>query len=193
MLFSCAGSLADPNSAAYRSLPRVKTMIQRILEQLIFASRWLLVPIYLALAAILILFGVKATQETIHLFDRVLVMTATEVVMAGLALIDLALIANLLMMVVLSSYETFVSTIDLGEGQQKPAWLGRMDAATLKIKLAVSIVAISSIHLLKAFMNFKTGDTQELFWLMVVHIAFVLSALLMALIDKIAFSQHRQH
>ena len=81
-------------------------MIQRILEQLIFASRWLLVPIYLALAAILILFGVKATQETIHLFDRVLVMTATEVVMAGLALIDLALIANLLMMVVLSSYET---------------------------------------------------------------------------------------
>ena len=83
--------------------------------------------------------------------------------------------------------------MDLGEGQQKPAWLGRMDAATLKIKLAVSIVAISSIHLLKAFMNFKTGDTQELFWLMVVHIAFVLSALLMALIDKIAFSQHRQH
>ena len=183
--------VADPNSPA--RLPRVKTMIERILEQLIFASRWLLVPIYLALAAILILFGVKAVQETIHLFERVLVMTETEVVMAGLALIDLALIANLLVMVVLSSYETFVSTLDLSEGQKKPSWLGRMDAATLKIKLAVSIVAISSIHLLKAFMNFRVGDTQELFWLMVVHIAFVISALLMAFVDKIAFSPHRQH
>ena len=166
-------------------------MVERILEQLIFASRWLLVPIYLSLAAVLVLFGVKAVQETIHLFERVLVMSETQIVLAGLALIDLALIANLLVMVVLSSYETFVSTINLTAGQQKPSWLGRMDAATLKIKLAISIVAISSIHLLKAFMNFDGGEEQEIFWLMVVHMAFVVSALLVALIDKIAFSHHR--
>lgn len=166
-------------------------MIERILQQLIFASRWLLVPIYLSLAAILILFGIKAVQETAHLFAQVFIMTETEIVLAGLALIDLALIANLLVMVILSSYETFVSTLNLVEGQRKPSWLGKMDAATLKIKLAVSIVAISSIHLLKAFMNFKTSDTEELFWLMVVHIAFVVSALLMALVDKIVFSRHR--
>lgn len=166
-------------------------MVERILEQLIFASRWLLVPIYLALASMLALFGVKAVQETVHLFERVLVMNETEIVLAGLALVDLALIANLLVMVVLSSYETFVSPINLTENQQKPSWLGRMDAATLKIKLAVSIVAISSIHLLKAFMNFNGGEEREIFWLMVIHIAFVVSALLLALIDKIAFSHHR--
>ncbi|MBK8509801.1 MAG: TIGR00645 family protein [Candidatus Competibacter sp.] len=166
-------------------------MVERILDQLIFASRWLLVPIYLALASILVIFGIKAVQEAIHLFEQVLVISATEIVLAGLALIDLVLIANLLVMVVLSSYETFVSTIDLVAGQQKPSWLGRMDAATLKIKLAVSIVAISSIHLLKAFMNFEGGEEKKFFWLIIAHLTFVISALLMAFIDKIAFSHHR--
>ena len=169
----------------------VKQMVERILDQLIFASRWLLVPIYLALASILVLFGIKAVQEAIHLFEQVLVISATEIVLAGLALIDLVLIANLLVMVVLSSYETFVSTIDLVPGQHKPSWLGRMDAATLKIKLAVSIVAISSIHLLKAFMNFEGGEEKKFFWLIIAHLTFVISALLMAFIDKIAFSHHR--
>lgn len=168
-------------------------MMERFLEQLIFASRWLLVPIYLALAAILVLFSIKAVQETTHLFAQVLVMSETEVVLAGLALIDLALIANLLVMVILSSYETFVSTMDLAKGQEKPSWLGKMDAATLKIKLAVSIVAISSIHLLKTFMNLHKGGEVEIFWLVIVHLTFVVSALLMALVDRIAFSQHRQH
>ncbi|MBL8259452.1 MAG: TIGR00645 family protein [Candidatus Competibacteraceae bacterium] len=166
-------------------------MVERMLEQLIFASRWLLVPIYLSLAAVLVLFGIKAVQETIHLFEQVLVMSETQIVLAGLALIDLALIANLLVMVVLSSYETFVSTLDLTPRQRKPSWLGRMDAATLKIKLAISIVAISSIHLLKAFMNFDGGEEKQLLWLIIAHLAFVVSALLLALIDKIAFSHHR--
>lgn len=166
-------------------------MMERFLEQLIFASRWLLVPIYLALAAILVLFSVKAVQEAIHLFSQVLAMSETEIVLAGLALIDLALIANLLVMVILSSYETFISPLDLAEGQEKPSWLGKMDAATLKIKLAVSIVAISSIHLLKAFMNLHKLDETEIFWLAAVHLTFVVSTLLMALVDRIAFSQHR--
>ena len=168
-------------------------LIERIIEQTILASRWLLVPVYLALAATLAVFGIKAVQETIHLFEKVLIMSEIEITLAVLALIDLALIANLLVMVILSSYETFVSTLDLAEGQEKPSWLGKVDAATLKIKLAVSIVAISSIHLLRAFMNVGGNEQKEIFWLVVVHLTFVVSALLMAVIDKIAFAEHRRH
>ncbi|MEI2769572.1 MAG: TIGR00645 family protein [Candidatus Competibacter sp.] len=166
-------------------------LIERIIEQLILASRWLLVPVYLALAATLAVFGIKAVQEAIHLLEKVLVMTEVEIVLAVLALIDLALIANLLVMVILSGYETFVSTLDVEEGQEKPSWLGKVDAATLKIKLAVSIVAISSIHLLRAFMNSGGIDDKEILWLVIVHLTFVVSALLLAVIDKIAFAQHR--
>jgi uncharacterized protein (TIGR00645 family) len=168
-------------------------LIERIIEQTILASRWLLVPVYLALAATLAVFGIKAVQETIHLFEKVLIMSEIEITLAVLALIDLALIANLLVMVILSGYETFVSTLDLAEGQEKPSWLGKVDAATLKIKLAVSIVAISSIHLLRAFMNVGGNEQKEIFWLVVVHLTFVVSALLMAVIDKIAFAEHRRH
>ncbi len=166
-------------------------LIERIIEQLILASRWLLVPVYLALAATLAVFGIKAIQEAVHLLEKVLVMTEVEIVLAVLSLIDLALIANLMVMVILSGYETFVSTLDLEEGQEKPSWLGKVDAATLKIKLAVSIVAISSIHLLRAFMNAGGIDDKEILWLVIVHLTFVVSALLLAVIDKIAFAQHR--
>ncbi|HRF64033.1 MAG TPA: YqhA family protein, partial [Candidatus Competibacter sp.] len=93
--------------------------------------------------------------------------------------------------VILSGYETFVSTLDVEEGQEKPSWLGKVDASTLKIKLAVSIVAISSIHLLRAFMNSGGIDDKEILWLVIVHLTFVVSALLLAVIDKIAFAQHR--
>lgn len=168
-------------------------LIERTIEQLILASRWLLVPVYLALASVLVVFGIKVVQETIHLFQKILIMSETEIVLAALALIDLALVANLMVMVILSSYETFVSSIDLEEGQEKPSWLGRLDASTLKIKLAVAIVAISAIHLLKAFMNVGSIKENEMMWLAIVHLAFVVSALLMAAIDKLAFAQHRQH
>lgn len=173
--------------------------IELLLERFILLSRWLLAPLYLALIAILILFAVKAYQEVIHLFTAIVTITETDLVLAALALIDLALVANLLVMVVLSSYETFVSNIDVYEGQEKPSWLGKIDAATIKLKLAVAIVAISSIHLLKAFMTAPPHDgdqplwNNQLFWLVIIHMTFVLSALLMAVIDRIAFAPHRNH
>ncbi len=105
--------------------------IELLLERFILLSRWLLAPLYLALIAILILFAVKAYQEVIHLFTAIVTITETDLVLAALAMIDLALVANLLVMVVLSSYETFVSNLDVYEGQEKPAWLGKIDAATI--------------------------------------------------------------
>ena len=171
--------------------------LETLFEQCILLSRWLLVPIYLALAAVLVLFTIKAFQEVIHLFAIITTAKEVDLILSVLALIDMALVANLLVMVILSSYETFVSSIDVGEGQEKPSWLGRIDAATLKVKLAVAIVAISSIHLLKAFMTTMGGQddvsvwNNQLFWLVVIHLTFVLSALGMAVIDRIAFTQHR--
>jgi uncharacterized protein (TIGR00645 family) len=165
--------------------------IETLLEQCIVLSRWLLVPVYLALAATLILFTIKAFQEVIHLFATIATISEVDLILSVLTLIDLALVANLLVIVILSSYETFVSKLDLAEGQEKPSWLGRIDAATLKTKLAIAIVAISSIHLLKAFMKIGSGDPEPLFWLVVTHLTFVLSALLIAVINRIAFAPHR--
>lgn len=173
--------------------------IEMLLERTILLSRWLLAPLYLALVGVLILFTVKAAQEVIHLFDIILTVSETDLILAVLALVDMVLVANLLVMVILSSYETFVSALDTAEGQEKPSWLGKIDAATIKIKLAVAIVAISSIHLLRAFMTAPSQDTDQplwnnqLFWLVVIHLTFVVSALVMAWIDRIAFAPHREH
>jgi uncharacterized protein (TIGR00645 family) len=171
--------------------------IETLLERTILLSRWLLAPLYLVLITVLILFTVKAVQEVIHLFAIIWTVSETDLILSVLALVDMVLVANLLVMVILSSYETFVSALDTAEGQEKPSWLGKIDAATIKIKLAVAIVAISSIHLLKAFMTSPSQDTNEplwnneLFWLVVIHLTFVISALVMAWIDRIAFAPHR--
>lgn len=172
--------------------------LEILLEKGILLSRWLLVPLYLALIAALVLFTIKAFQEVFHLFAIIISATEVDLILTVLALVDLVLIANLLVMVILSSYESFVSSFDVDQ-QERPAWLGRIDAATLKIKLAVAIVAISSIHLLKAFMAPFSPDRDQaawnhhLFWLVVIHLTFVVSALLMAVIDRLAFAEHRHH
>ncbi|HRY14948.1 MAG: TIGR00645 family protein [Candidatus Competibacteraceae bacterium] len=174
-------------------------VVEMFLERIILLSRWLLAPLYLALIAVLILFTVKAVQEAVHLFQIILGASETDLILSVLALIDMVLVANLLVMVILSSYETFVSALDTTGDQEKPSWLGKIDAATIKIKLAVAIVAISSIHLLKAFMTAPphNGDqplwNNHLFWLVVIHLTFVVSALGMAVVDRIAFAQHRSH
>jgi uncharacterized protein (TIGR00645 family) len=167
--------------------------MERIIEKLILASRWLLVPLYLALASVLGIFAVRAVQEVMHLFAIVATATESELVLAVLGFIDLTLVANLLVMVVLSGYETFISRIDTDEGEEKPSWLGKVDAGTLKIKLSVSIVAISAIHLLGAFINIEHYNNQQLLWLVIIHLTFVVSALLLTFIDKIAFSPRRDH
>ncbi len=177
----------------------IMKFLETLIERTILLSRWLLAPLYLALVAVLILFTVQAVKEVIHLFTDIPSLTETQLVLSVLALMDMALVANLLVMVILSSYETFVSALDTAEGQEKPSWLGKIDAATVKLKLAVAIVAISSIHLLKAFMTASPQAPSAslwdntLFWLVVIHLTFVLSALGMAWIDRIAFAAHRDH
>jgi len=163
-------------------------MIERTTETILYASRWLLAPIYLGLSLGLIILGVKFFQEIIHVVPLLFSMKETEVVLLILSLIDIALVGGLLVMVMLSGYENFVSAIDIKEGDEKLGWLGKMDAGSLKQKVAASIVAISSIHLLKAFMNADHIENEKLMWYVLIHLTFVLSALGMAVVDKM--NQH---
>ena len=114
-------------------------MIERIAEKFLYASRWLLAPIYLGLSFGLLVLGIKFFQEVIHVFPLILETKEADLVLLILSLIDLSLVGGLLVMVMLSGYENFVSSIDIDEGSEKLSWLGKMDAGSLKQKVAASI------------------------------------------------------
>jgi uncharacterized protein (TIGR00645 family) len=168
-------------------------MIERIIEKLLFASRWILAPVYLGMSIALVALGIKFFEEAWHVIGYVLTMSESDLVLTLLAMIDLVLVGSLIVMVMFSGYENFVSRIDIeGEGD-KLGWLGKLDAGTLKLKVAASIVAISSIHLLRAFMNAQEIPNDKLMWYVIIHLTFVVSAVLMGVLDKMAFSAHREH
>lgn len=150
-----------------------------------YASRWLLAPIYFGLSLSLLALGIKFFQEIIHTVPHLIEITEADLVLKLLALIDLALVGGLLVMVMLSSYENFVSRLDIGEDAEKLSWLGKMDAASLKNKVASSIVAISSIHLLRLFMEAQEVANDKLMWYVIIHLTFVASAVAMGLLDKV--------
>ncbi|MBF0167198.1 MAG: TIGR00645 family protein [Alphaproteobacteria bacterium] len=169
-------------------------MLENFVEKLLFASRWLLVPMYLGLSLVLIVLAISFGIEGFHLLAHLITTGEGDVILAALGLIDIVLVSNLIVMVILSGYENFVSTIDVArEEKGSLSWMGKVDAGTLKIKVAASIVAISSIHLLKAFMNVRDYSNDALIALVGIHLTFVLSALMLAWIDKIAFAAHREH
>lgn len=159
--------------------------MERFIESTMYASRWLLAPIYMGLSLAVLLLGVKFFQEALHIFPAIFDMKEADLVLVTLSLVDMALVGGLLVMVMLSGYENFVSAIDLEEGQEKLSWLGKLDAGSLKQKVAASIVAISSIHLLKAFMAAREIPNDKLMWYVIIHMTFVLSALGMAYVDRI--------
>lgn len=171
----------------------VPNPLERVLESGLYLSRWLLAPIYLGLSIAVFALGIKFFQELFHVAAHILEMSESYVVLTALSLIDLTLVSSLILMVMFSGYENFVSRIDLAESEQKLEWLGKLDANTLKLKVAASIVAISSIHLLRVFMELRQISNDKLLWYVVLHMSFVVSALLMALLDRIAFASHRAH
>ena len=168
-------------------------MIEKALERLLFACRWLLAPLYLGLALALLVLGIKFFQEAYHVVSEVLSLTESDLVLIVLAMIDIVLVGSLIVMVMFSGYENFVSRIDRDDDTDTPAWLSKLDAGTLKLKVAVSIVAISSIHLLKVFMNAEQTDNDKIMWYIILHMTFVVSAVLLGVLDRIAFASHRKH
>ncbi|AZG74879.1 TIGR00645 family protein [Shewanella livingstonensis] len=159
--------------------------MEKVFERLMYASRWIMAPIYLGLSLILFALGIKFFQEIFHIIPNIFSIKEVDLVLITLSLIDITLVGGLLIMVMFSGYENFVSQLDVGENSEKLSWLGKMDAGSLKNKVAASIVAISSIHLLKVFMNAENIANDKIMWYLLIHITFVLSAFAMGYLDKI--------
>src|SRR5918998_1971016 len=170
------------------------TAMQRVehgLEAVLFGSRWLMAPFYLLMVAALGMLLVKFAQESWHIVTHTLSMTESEAVLAVLSLIDITLTGNLLLMVLFAGYENFVSKMNVGDHEDRPEWMGKVDFAGLKLKLIASIVAISGINLLKHFMaldpdNMSSGKEHQLFWMVIIHLVFIASGVMLAFMDRIA-------
>jgi uncharacterized protein (TIGR00645 family) len=166
-----------------------KNSVETTFEKSLFASRWLMAPMYLGLAVALAMLTVIFVKELLYYLPQMLELSAEKMILVALTLIDLTLAANLLLIVMFSGYESFVSKFDFDAGADKPGWMGKVDFGGLKMKLIASIVAISGSPLLKRFMEISDLETAvtfgetEMFWLVVIHLTFVVSGVLMALMD----------
>lgn len=159
--------------------------MEKLIERLMYASRWLMAPIYLGLSLVLIALGIKFFQEIFHVLPNILTMKEVDLLLITLSLVDLVLVGGLIVMVMFSGYENFVSRLDVDESADKLGWLGKLDSNSLKNKVAASIVAISSIHLLKVFMNTPNIADGKIKLYILLHITFVASAFAMGFLDKI--------
>lgn len=163
--------------------------LERLLEAGLFGGRWLLVPMYVGLVLVLPLLVWVFLAEVIHEAPRLLTpdVQAEDAILLALSLVDLSLAGNLILIVILSGYENFVSKIDTGKGVDRPSWMGKVDFSSLKMKLIASIVAISAISLLKSFMSLTDHPESQntLMWQVAIHMTFLASGVFMALMDWI--------
>ena len=160
--------------------------VEKAFEQALFACRWLLAPFYAGLALILIVLLIKFAQEFWHISSTAFTASEPEVILGVLSLVDMTFTGSLLVIVIFSGYENFVSKIDHSQHRDWPEWMGTIDFTGLKLKLLSSIVAISAIQLLKQFMSLKSITDRELAWYVGIHLVFVVSSVLLALTDRIA-------
>lgn len=179
---------AEPKTAAGEDTPP----LERAIEAAIFNSRWLMAPMYLGLVACLAILCVIFFRELVTKLPALLTMGENEIILLVLTLIDLSLAGNLVLIVLFSGYENFVSKIEAAHGDRdRPSWMGTLDFSGLKIKLIASIVAISGIHLLKVFMNVEDYTVLQLTWLTAIHVTFVLSGIAFAAMDWIESKAHQ--
>ena len=164
--------------------------VERLIERTIFGSRWLLAPFYLGLILGLVALLAKFVLQVIDLLGHVLSGGGDEITLGILSLIDLSLKANLVLMVVFAGYESFISRLDVGKDEGRLGWMGQVGFGDLKLKLLASVVAITAIHLLEGFLNVEHQSDRGLAWLVGIHMAFVISAVLLALMDRISGRGH---
>jgi uncharacterized protein (TIGR00645 family) len=159
--------------------------MEQLIEKAMYATRWLMAPIYLGLSLALLALGIKFFQEVFHIMPIIFSMKEVDLILVILSLIDITLVGGLIVMVMFSGYENFVSRLDIEGDGEKLGWLGKLDSNSLKNKVAASIVAISSIHLLKVFMDTENIPNDKIMWYLLIHMTFVLSAFAMGYLDKI--------
>ena len=166
--------------------------MESLFEKLFYSARWILAPLFLGLSLALLALALKFFQEVWHVLPHVFELSESDLILSLLSMVDMGLVGGLIVMVMYSSYENFVSRLDLDEkDSERLGWLGKMDAGSLKNKVAASIVAISSIHLLRIFMNISTIENDKLRWYVIVLLTFVLSALVMCWIDLLTRKAHQ--
>ena len=164
----------------------------RPIPLLIFSSRWLQLPLYIGLIVAQGVYVVLFLKELWHLFAHAFDFSEQQIMLAVLGLIDVVMISNLLVMVIVGGYETFVSRLNLEGHPDQPEWLSHVNASVLKIKLAMAIIGISSIHLLKTFINAKSYDAQTIVAQTCIHVVFLLSAMAIAYTDRIMMRTQQQ-
>lgn len=160
--------------------------VERFLEALIFGSRWLLAPFYVGLVLGIGLLLVKFVKTFITSAGVVFSGNSGEAMLAILSLVDIALVANLLLIIIFAGYENFVSKIDIGDHEDRPSWMGHVTFSDLKLKLIGSIVAISGIELLKYFVNVREANRDDMLWAIIIHLVLVFSAVMFALMDRLS-------
>lgn len=159
-------------------------------EKIIFASRWIQAPLYIGLIIGGILYAYKFIIELIHLCTTINELTETALMLGILTLVDITMVANLLIMVIIGGYSTFVSRLDIDKHEDKPEWLQKINAGTLKVKLAGSLIGVSGIHLLITFINIKSYESEQVMWQVIIHLVFLLSSVLLAWSEKILHEKH---
>lgn len=165
---------------------------QSIFSKIIFASRWLQLPIYLGLIVVQGIYAYKFLKSLWNLLTNLTVMDENAIMLAVLGLIDVVMIANLLTMVIVGGYETFVSRLNVDNHPDQPEWLDHVNASVLKVKLSMAIISISSIHLLQTFINASKLSSDTMMWQVIIHISFILSAIGVAYTDKLLHHAHVQ-
>jgi uncharacterized protein (TIGR00645 family) len=169
-------------------------LLERVIEWVIYTSRWLMAPVYLGLIAALGILIVTFFRELYLQVPQVLTMDETDIILLVLTLVDLSLAGNLVLIILFTGYESFVSKIESAhKDRDRPDWMGTLDFSGLKIKLIASIVAISGIHLLKIFMNLDNYTEKQLLWYTIIHITFIFSGVCVAIMDWIEEKSHEVH
>ena len=166
---------------------------RRILSNSIFGSRWIQAPLYFGLIVAQVIYVGLFFKELWHLIAHGITMNETDIMLLVLGLIDIVMISNLLIMVIVGGYETFVTRLNLKAHPDHPEWLDEVNASTMKIKLSMALIGISSIHLLKTFINADNMTQHTILWQVLIHMVFVFSAVALAYIAKLMVHEHKQH
>jgi len=163
---------------------------QQLLENIIFASRWIQAPLYVGLIVAGILYAYKFAEHLWHMIHGIQSLDETMIMLGVLTLVDITMVANLLVMVIVGGYATFVSRLDIDGHPDKPDWLDHIDAGTMKVKLAGSLVGVSGIHLLQTFINVKELDEKAVMWQVIIHSVFLLSSIMLAWTERVLHANH---
>ncbi|CAB4694871.1 MAG: TIGR00645 family protein [Actinobacteria bacterium] len=168
--------------------PTSKRFVLQTVEGFIFFSRWFQVPLYVGLICAQLFYVVEFTRELWRMFVQFEQLTETTIMLGVLGLVDVVMVSNLLMMVIIGGYETFVSRLDLEGHPDEPEWLSQVNANVLKVKLAMAIIGISSVHLLRSFIEADQLASKDLLWKTLIHLTFIVSAVALAFIDRMSHS-----